>query len=86
MLYEQIKGNYDHIDTNVCFSNSKRKIAEVDIIGKKGKTIDIYEVKCSYRISKAKKQLRRIKRILNEKRINLFFFCGQSLQLEEIVL
>jgi hypothetical protein len=92
-LYEQIKDSYDIIDKHVSFDNTKRRMAEVDIIAKRGNIVDIYEVKCSYRITKARKQLKRIKRILNfekkilnAERINLFFFCGASSKLEEVVL
>lgn len=85
-LCEQIKSSYDTIDTHVTFENSKnRRIAEVDILAKKGAIIDIYEVKCSYRVVKAKKQLKRIKRIINATKMNFFFFCGASSSLEEIV-
>ncbi|MBR9690999.1 hypothetical protein GOV08_04920 [Candidatus Woesearchaeota archaeon] len=85
-LYRQIKDNYDTIDMNVTFSKKKRKIAEIDIIGKKGDIIDIYEVKCSHRISKARKQLKRVKRLINANRINFFFFCGNSKKLEEVIV
>jgi hypothetical protein len=93
MLCERIKNSYDTINTHVSFENTRRRMAEVDIIAKRGGVIDVYEVKCSYRIVKARKQLKRIKRILNlEKRIlniekiNLFFFCGQSSTLEKVVV
>jgi len=92
-LYERIKNSYDTIDTHVSFDNTKRRMAEVDIIAKRGSVVDVYEVKCSYRIVKARKQLKRIKRILNlEKRIknieriNLYFFCGASSSLEKVLV
>lgn len=86
-LYEQIKDSYDTIDTHVTFENSKNRIiAEVDILAKKGNIIDVYEVKCSYRIVKARKQLKRIKRIIKASKMNFFFFCGASSRLEEIIV
>lgn len=85
-LVQQIKSSYDTIDTHVALDNSRRRMAEVDILAKKGDIIDVYEVKCSYRIIKAKKQLKRIKRILNVEKINLFFFCGASSRLEEVLV
>lgn len=85
-LYSQIKSSYDTIDTHVNIDNSKRRIAEVDILAKRGDIIDVYEVKCSYKIVKARKQLKRIKRILNSQNINLFFFCGESSRLEEVLI
>ena len=83
-LYEKIKEYYDTIDTHVDITNSKRTVAEIDIMARKGDIIDVYEVKCSYRITKAKKQFKRIKRLLNTDKINFFFFCGASLSLKKV--
>jgi len=84
-LCEQIKGDYDDIYTNVeLFSKRKRKIAEIDILAVKDNRYYVYEVKCSYRISKAKRQLRKIKKLLPRVR-QLFFFCGESGIVEAIV-
>ena len=49
-------------------------------MGIKDGTIDVYEIKCSPRITKAKRQLSRIKRLLGRqgKPINTFFYCGMS--------
>jgi hypothetical protein len=81
-LCEKIKSDYDYLSTNVRLYSNKRKkkrrvIAEIDILAVKGNRYDVYEVKCSYRITKARKQLKRIKRIMPEVR-NTFFFCGAS--------
>jgi len=46
--------------------------------------IDIYEVKCSYRKTKARKQLERLKKLFPEIK-SLFFFCGESGMLERLV-
>jgi len=58
-------------------------IAEIDLIGVRKNYIDIYEVKCSHRISKAKHQLKKIKKVISVKTKvrNVFFFCGGSGQL-----
>lgn len=77
-LKDKIKHKYDFISTNVKFSSKKRSLGEIDIIAKKGKKIDIYEVKCSHRIVKARKQLKRIKRLLNLENSNAYFYCGSS--------
>jgi hypothetical protein len=45
-------------------------------MARKGSKIDIYEVKCSHRIIKAKKQLQRIRRFI--KTTNAYFYCGSS--------
>ena len=56
-LSNKIKDNYDSISVNVPIKLSKRSLGEIDIMAKKGSRFDLYEVKCSYRILKAKKQL-----------------------------
>lgn len=85
----RIRSEYDEVSINVpLFSRNTRKkniLAEIDILARKGDHYDVYEVKCSYRIYKARKQLSRIKRILPQVR-NTFFFCGESGTLEEIVV
>ncbi|RMF56092.1 hypothetical protein D6745_00260 [Candidatus Woesearchaeota archaeon] len=84
-LCEIIKSEYDEIILNIpLYSKRKRKVAEIDILARKGKDYDAYEVKCSYRILKAKKQLRKIKKLLPNIN-NLFFFCGESGKLEAII-
>ena len=77
-LSDKIKNNYDSISLNVPVKHSKRSLGEIDIIAKKGNRFDLYEVKCSYRIVKAKKQLKRIKNILNLKNAGSYFYCGNS--------
>ena len=84
-LCDIIKSEYDEIFLNIPFySKRQRKVAEIDILARKGDVCDVYEVKCSYRILKAKKQLQKIKKLLPNIK-NLFFFCGESGKLEAIV-
>ncbi|HLD01211.1 MAG TPA: hypothetical protein VJC39_05710 [Candidatus Nanoarchaeia archaeon] len=60
--------------------SSKRRssiLAEIDLLAQNEDCLDVYEVKCSFRITKARKQLTRIKKLMPE--VNrLFFFCGSS--------
>ena len=77
-LSNRIKDNYDSISVNVPVKYSKRSFGEIDIIAKKGDRFDLYEVKCSYRILKAKKQLSRMKKYLNLKNARSYFYCGNS--------
>ena len=77
-LSNKIKHDYDSISTNVLLRHSKRSLGEIDIVAKKGNRLDLYEVKCSYRIVKARKQLKRIKRILNLENVRSYFYCGNS--------
>ena len=77
-LSNRIKDSYDSLSLNVPVKDSKRSLGEVDIIAKKGSRFDLYEVKCSYRIVKARKQLIRIKKYLNLKNAGSYFYCGNS--------
>lgn len=77
-LSNRIKDNYDSISTNVPVRRSKRSLGEVDILAKKGNRFDLYEVKCSYRILKAKKQLSRARKYLKLENSRSFFYCGNS--------
>jgi hypothetical protein len=80
-LCSSIKGHYDILHRNVpLFSKRNRRIAEIDVLAVKGDSCDIYEVKCSHRVAKARKQLKKIRKIIS-KDWNVreaFFFCGES--------
>ncbi|MFP4117663.1 MAG: hypothetical protein ACLFTR_01950 [Candidatus Woesearchaeota archaeon] len=88
ILKEEIESLYDHVMLNYTFFSRSRKSkrvmvkGEADIIAIKGNVIDAYEVKCSYRMTKAKQQLKKIKRQLERDfsgfKINTYFYCGDS--------
>jgi hypothetical protein len=89
-LCSNLKDQYDHVYTNLpLYSDKNRPIGEIDLLCIKGEQADIYEVKCSYRIVKAKKQLKRIKRFFGSnnlfKNVRTFFYCGESSKLELVV-
>ena len=77
-LSNKIKHKYDSVSVNVPIRHLKRSLGEIDVMAKKGDRLDLYEVKCSYRILKAKKQLNRIRNILNLKNARSYFYCGSS--------
>ena len=91
-LCEQIDPHYDLIFKHVPLftrrrsSRKKRMVGEIDILAFKDDYYDIYEVKCSHRITKARKQLSRIQKSLKMDRQlrNAYFFCGESGQLEAL--
>ena len=86
MLQGIIGEEYDEIMANTKLFSSRNKVmAEADLIAVKNDYVDIYEVKCSYRPTKAKKQLARLRRLLSQKyRVrNLYFFPGN---MEQIIL
>lgn len=83
-LCEKVKSDYDYVSTNVrLFSKKGRVLAEIDLLAVKNGSCAIFEVKCSYRITKAKKQLQRIKRLMPHV-TNMYFFCGASGLLKEV--
>ena len=77
-LSNNIKDNYDSISLNVPVKHLKRSLGEIDIVAKKGNRLDLYEVKCSFRILKAKKQLDRVKKYLKLENSRSYFYCGSS--------
>ena len=77
-LRDKIKHKYDFVTVNVKVAGKKRSLGEIDIVAKKGNKVDLYEVKCSHRILKAKKQLQRMKRLMNLDKSRGYFYCGSS--------
>jgi len=77
-LRDKIKHKYDFISVNVKVASRKRSLGEIDIVARKGSKIDLYEVKCSHRIVKAKKQLQRMRRLMNLDKSRTYFYCGSS--------
>ena len=80
-LCKRIESDYDLLLRKIpLYSKRNRLIAEIDVMGIKDDSLDIFEVKCSHRITKARKQLTKIRRILSARSSvrNSFFFCGES--------
>jgi len=77
-LRDRIKHKYDFVSINVKVVSKKRSLGEIDLIAKRGNKVDLYEVKCSHRIHKAKKQLKRMKKLMNLDKSNSYFYCGSS--------
>lgn len=89
-LCNKIKPKYDYISKNIILyskkkSRKKRVIAEIDVLAIKDDRCDVYEVKCSPRVAKAKKQLKKIKKLMPEVD-NVFLFCGSSGLLTELLV
>ena len=82
-LCEQLEDDYDLILKNIpLLSKKRRRVAEIDILAIKGDKCDVYEVKCSYRKTKAKRQLEKIRKLLEIR--HCFLFCGESGKIEAI--
>lgn len=88
-LHSDIKGYYDTTISHYTIMSKSRKTkrivtkGEIDLLCFKGKTIHAYEVKCSNRITKAKHQLKKLKKKLLEEfsgfeEVKTFFYCGSS--------
>ena len=75
-LRRDLTKGYDSISTHVPIKDSKRELAEIDILAEKDGELDAYEVKCSFRITKAKQQAKKIRK--HVKLRNFFFYCGSS--------
>ena len=87
-LCSQLKPDYDEILRNVpIYSKRKRLVAEIDVLAMKEGKYDVYEVKCSHRIYKAKKQLTKIRKLLRKesKEVSgVYFYCGESSTLHNV--
>ena len=82
-LCRKIRDSYDRLILNYKISKNKRMLGEVDVCAIKDDKMDLFEVKCSFRIHKAEKQLRRAHRLL-QTHGELFFYCGSSGALQPI--
>ncbi len=80
-LYDRIKDDYDAVERHVILESRKCRQAEIDILAYKNDEVYVFEVKCSYRFVKAKKQLLRILRLLR-KPATAYFYCGSADRLE----
>ena len=86
-LCNQLYQQYDFLLRHVpLYSSRRRLIGEIDILAIAGGHCDIYEVKCSYRLSKARRQLKKIKKILSRDSLvrDSFFYCGGARKLVKI--
>jgi hypothetical protein len=78
-----LKDEYDEVAEYVLLESQKCTQAEIDLIAFKDDEVHVFEVKCSYRIVKAKKQLKRIARLLDGP-VETYFYCGSADKLIKI--
>ncbi len=83
-LYKKVQDRYDYLILDYEIGKSKRTLGQIDLAGVKDDRTDLFEVKCSYRIHKAEKQLRRARKIMRSNG-QLFFYCGSSGVLEKVM-
>lgn len=83
-LCQKIRSHYDFLIKNYKLTSKKRSFGEIDVFAVKGKRKDVYEVKCSFRIVKAKKQIKRLNKFIDFN--NAYFYCGSSGRIQPIFL
>lgn len=54
------------------------------MVAKRGDEVHLFEVKCSYRITKARKQLSKFKKIMRNPNLSCFFYFGAGNKIVEI--
>lgn len=88
MIVKNNNNIYEFMAKNVLYHDLfSNKCGEIDVLGKMGKTLDIYEVKCNDRYyKKAVEQLRRAKGVLAAPglEIRLYYYVGSRDQLRRI--
>lgn len=84
-LVSQLKPDYDDISTHCKLENHGRLVGEVDILARKGDEVHLFEVKCSYRIIKAKRQLSKMRKSFTQYHTKCFFYCGGGKTLIEVM-
>lgn len=87
-LCTKIRDRYDSVSKHITVRAKKRMLAEVDVLAKKGDSVDLYEVKCSPRITKAKRQLKKLNKYLGGAMniSNYYFYCGSSHSIMTVLL
>jgi len=76
-LCDLIKYQYDTIILGFKIRSAKRTFGEIDILARKGDNLDIYEVKCSHRPVKARRQLAKIRKYVKTQGKS-YFYCGTT--------
>ena len=73
---------YDTIRSHVNIIGKRgRPVGEIDVLAiKHNGSCDLFEVKCSHRITKARQQLTKLRKLVSRERPvrNTFFYCGES--------
>jgi hypothetical protein len=90
LLFEQLKDTdaYDTIYRGLpLYSTKGRLVGEIDLLAVNKYAVDIFEVKCSFRPVKAKKQLERIVKVFDckdDQDVSTWFYCGEAEKLVKI--
>lgn len=83
-LAKELRKEYDQVFTNVPLSTKKRGLAEIDILAKKDGETFVFEVKTSLRLTKARKQFRKIRKHLPMDIAGYYLYIGDADRLLEV--
>ncbi|MBD3208799.1 hypothetical protein GF367_00060 [Candidatus Woesearchaeota archaeon] len=87
-LYDQLKSSYAQVFRGLpLISQRGRMVGEIDLLAVNESTIDVFEVKCSFRPVKARKQLNKIIKLFGadiNKEVNTWFYCGEAAKILKI--
>lgn len=88
-LYERLKGRYQNVYRGLPLHSVRgRLVGEIDLVAVNPGMVDIFEVKCSFRPTKARKQLEKIRRLVGGEfngEVNTWFYCGEASQLVKVI-
>ena len=83
-LSKELSKDYESVQTNIELSNTKRTLAEIDILAEKDGEVHVYEVKKSYRPTKAKQQFRKIRKYYAKTIAKFYLYCAEADMLVEL--
>jgi len=83
-LSKELQKDYSSVQTNVELSNRRRILAEIDILAEKDGEVHVFEVKKSYRPTKAKEQFRRIRKHYAGNIAKFYLYCAEADMLIEL--
>lgn len=83
-LSKELQKDYESIETNIELSSRRRVLAEIDILAEKDGEVHVYEVKKSYRPTKAKEQFRKIRKYYSRQIARFYLYCAEADLLVEL--
>lgn len=88
ILVDMVKGKYEFVVTEQLYCDPVTKVCgEIDVLGKRGNHLDLYEVKCNDQYKKARDQMIRARGVFAAAglEINLYYYEGKRNLLKEIL-
>lgn len=85
-LSKELSKEYDHVSTNVTISSRTQTLAEIDVLAERDGEVHVFEVKRSFRPTKARQQFRKIQRHFSREIARFFFYAADADQMLEMTL